>query len=696
MNKPLQFSSGLIGTCLAMTGLATVDLKADTVTWTSSVNGNWSDGANWDTSPNPPATSGDDIIFQAPAANYVSTVDATWATAGAVNSLTFSNGTTLDNYTLDTGANTLGIGAGGITNLRDASNGSVYLTGAIEATANQTWTQSSTNGNRGKLYMSADLSGSGDITISGVNGTAFYFDGGSSAAYDGNFILDGIGVLYLLGNDQVNRLGTNAIQWQNNSSTGVFYNNLSGADQALSMNTPIFFDSQSGGTRTIEFSGSLTGNSTMDITGAWTGELNGGFRIFNQEDALLVRFKQDGSTLTSSKGSGNQTNSAVYLTMGDFSIENNNAFGSGEDAVSISLGNGGATTQGLADASFTAIDGITVNSDLWANSVWNNTENAAMSNVVTIGVRDADATATFNGKLTVQRVSYNADVATMNKQRSPNVHLMAVGGSTASFTGDIVDDQYGEGFRYAPVIIDGGGAVILSGANSSYRGGTSVIEGTTFYANGGSGASGSTTGSGSLQVGYDSAAITGDMSSGQSYITGVDTSNLHVGQSLSGAGIAEGTFITYIHPTIAGRIELSEALTADGTGVSITVAAETGVLGGSGMIKPGVVNSVDQSISVASGSSIAPGNSIGTLTLNGADTSAALLTMDAGAAFNFEVDGSGGASDQLQFWNYVSGDLVLNNNDLNITLSGLSLRENTRYRYLSSTAMMAAPLLEAI
>lgn len=202
-----------------------------------------------------------------------------------------------------------------------------------------------------------------------------------------------------------------------------------------------------------------------------------------------------------------------------------------------------------------------------------------------------------------------------------------------------------------------------------------MIQGTTLVANG----SGSSTGLGNVQVGYGSASVTGDTTSGKAFITGIaDTSNLKVGQAVSGAGIAAGTIITYIHPTIAGRIEISNNATATASGVSIAAAAETGVLGGSGVIKPGAyaeagdnVTIVEHSINVANGSSVAPGNSIGTLTLDGADTTAALLTMDTGSFFDFELDASGGTPDQLHFWNYVAGDLVLNNNTLNVSLSGV-------------------------
>ncbi|WPJ95549.1 PEP-CTERM sorting domain-containing protein [Coraliomargarita algicola] len=647
--------------------VAALPVHAATVTWTGTTDGNWSEGTNWDSGA-PSLINDDDILFQAlTSGDVVSTVDSSWS----VNSVTFEADNSAHSYTLDTGATTLSVGAGGITTNRpNTSNGHVTISGSLEATANQTWHVESSSWNRGRLMISSDISGSGDIEITGAKGGAVFFQSGVSTGYTGAFTLSGGGIR-LLGISQLSRLGSNALTWNTTDLGALSIGNLFGADQALSFATPIHFAETGTQNRSIQIESNTTGDSSIAFTGNWTGNLNQNLTILST--GIVTRFLQDGSTLTSTKGNANQTNSALFLSTGEFSVENANAFGAG-NSLSISLGVQNGTSASRTQTSLWLADGLSMASDLFANRNWSNNVDTARSDLIKIGTNAENADVTFTGNIRLETTTYNAVEADFNKNREANVHLVAGSGSTATFSGDILEYNTSSGdHRYVPVIVEGGGSVIISGDNNTYRGGTSVINGTTLYANGGSGASGSSTGQGGLKVGYDAAAITGDMTSGQSIITGVDTSHLHVGQSISGTGIVEGTVITYIHPTIAGRIEISNNITTDGTGVSITAAAETGVLGGSGVIKPDVVNGVDQSISVASGSSIAPGNSIGTLTLNGADTSAALLTMDAGAAFNFEVDGSGGASDQLQFWNYVSGDLVLNNNDLNITLSGTEL-----------------------
>ncbi|MBN8710779.1 MAG: hypothetical protein BGO12_06385 [Verrucomicrobia bacterium 61-8] len=140
--------------------------------------------------------------------------------------------------------------------------------------------------------------------------------------------------------------------------------------------------------------------------------------------------------------------------------------------------------------------------------------------------------------------------------------------------------------------------------------------------------------------------------------------------------IGAGTMILGASNTFSGGTTVSEgvllvnnAQTAgtSGTGTgSVSVAA--GALGGTGIIRPGTGNS----ISVASGAILAPGDStavstIGTLVLDGGGTSASLLTMNSGAKFSFDL-GTSSTSDRLNVWNYASGDFALSSNAVNLTL----------------------------
>ncbi len=98
-----------------------------------------------------------------------------------------------------------------------------------------------------------------------------------------------------------------------------------------------------------------------------------------------------------------------------------------------------------------------------------------------------------------------------------------------------------------------------------------------------------------------------------------------------------------------------------------------GTLGGSGRIA-GFNNQTNSNmILVQNGGTLAPGASIGTLVLDGGNisgTGAKVLNMAAGAEFDFELAGSGGTPDQIDFWNYTVGDLLFNANAINLTLTG--------------------------
>lgn len=101
-----------------------------------------------------------------------------------------------------------------------------------------------------------------------------------------------------------------------------------------------------------------------------------------------------------------------------------------------------------------------------------------------------------------------------------------------------------------------------------------------------------------------------------------------------------------------------------------------GTLGGSGRILITGTAANSNMVRVQSGGVIAPGGNvgaIGTFTLDGGNYSgptSRVLSMATGAKFVFELDGSGGTPDQLAFWNYVTTDLLLSNNAIDLSLVG--------------------------
>ncbi len=116
--------------------------------------------------------------------------------------------------------------------------------------------------------------------------------------------------------------------------------------------------------------------------------------------------------------------------------------------------------------------------------------------------------------------------------------------------------------------------------------------------------------------------------------------------------------------TVQAGTLLVENTSGSATGRGYVRVNDGATLGGSGIIAPWSTG-----ITADSGATIAPGSSIGTLTLNGAGAAGAVLTMDSGARFAFEVDDFGD-SDRIVFWNYVAGDLVLNDNAIDLSVLG--------------------------
>lgn len=139
--------------------------------------------------------------------------------------------------------------------------------------------------------------------------------------------------------------------------------------------------------------------------------------------------------------------------------------------------------------------------------------------------------------------------------------------------------------------------------------------------------------------------------------------------ALSGAN-TYGAGTTVSLGTLLANTPTGGTNSATGTG-AVTVVS-TAVLGGTGQIRPTGVNG----ISVASGGHIAPGASIGTLTIDsGGSTAANILTMAAGSDFRFELGAGGtfvapGLSDRLVIANSAVGDVVFNSNAIDFLGGG--------------------------
>jgi len=145
--------------------------------------------------------------------------------------------------------------------------------------------------------------------------------------------------------------------------------------------------------------------------------------------------------------------------------------------------------------------------------------------------------------------------------------------------------------------------------------------------------------------------------------------NNYYGQTLVNAGTL------LVNGTHAGTFANAGLQGYTGTTAGNYQVSSGATLGGSGRIAGNNGGSVNSNmILVESGGVLAPGASVGTLKLDGANisgTGSRVLNMASGAKFSFELAGDGSGADQVAFWNYVNGDLLLNNNAINLSLNGL-------------------------
>ncbi len=140
-------------------------------------------------------------------------------------------------------------------------------------------------------------------------------------------------------------------------------------------------------------------------------------------------------------------------------------------------------------------------------------------------------------------------------------------------------------------------------------------------------------------------------------------SNTHTGKTTVSAGtlLLNGTHIE------------SSAVTGQGYGTSGNghyLVSNGTTFGGTGRIS-GYNNEASSNLMyVASNATLAPGGGdIGTFTLDGKNitgSNARVLKMISGAMFAFDLNGN--ISDEMHFWNYKTGALLLDNNAINLTL----------------------------
>ena len=455
---------------------------------------------------------------------------------------------------------------------------------------------------------------------------------------------------------------------------------------------------ETGGAATITTAGTLngavvlgTGNDVVNVTGgAINGNITGG-------GSASLNFALGSGSFTYGSAYTISGMNAVTMTSGTAQIDgvlntNTLTLNGGTLIVNGTVTPVGAVTiaggilQLGANSASGSIAGNIVNNGVF---VFNRSDSAAFGNVIS-----GTGSVMQNGSGTTILTSDNT--YTGGTTISAGTLQVGNGGTTGAILGDVVangtlafnrSDTYTFGGTISgtgSVSQAGTGTTILSGANS-YTGGTTISGGTLQLGSGGTagGIVGNVTNNGALAFNRSDAVVFGgaisgsgsvsQLGSGTTTLSGVNTyaggTTIAAG-TLSGSGAsfgsgailnnaalvidqpAEVTFANAINGTGSFTKQGAGRLNYTGTGTlsgATTVAAgllsvngalansAVTVLSGASLGGTGTVGAT----SVQSGGTVAPGNSIGTLQINGPYTQAA------GSVYQVEVDPNSSASDRI-------------------------------------------------
>lgn len=460
----------------------------------------------------------------------------------------------------------------------------------------------------------------GVVTIQGTTGRGTYFGNGSSS-YKGGTVINGATL-------------ANSV--------------------AIAVSGSVF------GTGSVTLNGGSFGQfANATVTGYSQLILNNDLNVTNQFDRTLALNGAAGSTVNlgaTGTASSRVISSVVgaSLTLGGVIQDGSNGFtkgitknGSGDVLLSAASTYTGATTINNGRIVLTqGNDRLATTTDLVLNG-----------GALELNTR-SQTVATLSG-------SSSATISNSNNTAGTSV-LTVSGTGSSTFDGKLVATTNAGRLGLAK---DSTGTLTLNGSQS-FSGGTTVTAG-TLIVNGGL-----------TSASAQSQSTT--ISNNRNTLTVADTSGMVVGQTVSGGGIAAGTYITAI--TSGSTVILSQAATSGGSasrsfgayagsglGSGFVSVGVNGTLGGTGVIAPTGTNGM-----VVNGV-LAPGNSIGTLTVDLANTTGA-VAMGGTGSFKFELGTANvsigsiaaGSSDLLVLSGASANDFAFNGNTVDFLGTGES------------------------
>jgi autotransporter-associated beta strand protein len=495
-----------------------------------------------------------------------------------------------------------------------AGNATITNSGSISFVENSTAGNATiVNSAGGFLLAFTDSATAGNATITTGNGSQTLFRGNSTAA-NAQLIVNAGGSLAF----QVSSTAGSATINATNAFI-TFEDNSTAGNAAITAN----------GTGSVDFSGTIGPNSDNKIS---AGSIAGSTTFFLGGNQLTV-----GSNNLSTTVSG--------------TIEDGGSFG-GTGASLVKIGTGTLTLSGVNTYS----GGTTINGGAIAVSADNNL--GAATGGLTLDGGSLQTTGTFSS---ARAVTLNAGGGTFNTNAGTALTL------TSAVTGS-------GGLTKA-----GGGTLTLLAANT-YSGGTTVNAGTLQLGPGGSLAAGSALAinggifslNGNNQTVGTISGTGGGIVLGNGTLTMGDGSNTTLAAVISGAGgvIKQGGGIlnltganTYTGPTsvMAGTLAVNGSLAGN-----VTVGA-AGTLGGNGTIAGLVTNN----------GTIAPGNSIGLLTVNGS------FVQSAGSIYQVELNAAG-QNDRINVTG-APGTAVIQGGTVQVLAAGGTYGKSTTYTILNAT-----------
>ncbi|CAN5798967.1 hypothetical protein BH09VER1_BH09VER1_48570 [soil metagenome] len=427
---------------------------------------------------------------------------------------------------------------------------------------------------------------------------------------------------------------------------------------------------------TLTQSGTLSGSGVLTIQGTGTYNTSGNANTYSGGtilgDGIHVAINASGAT-TTQFGTGDLTignNVQIFGPTGTRFV-NNHIVLNGDLTV-------GSTAYATTNTQIT--NGITVASGTHAITIINGTDPTSSVpglNINPNGVMDGAGTlALVNG----------------NAANSPEVWVRWGTSGTFGMTADL---SIGSGvqvfFNRANLLTASTDLTIESGGTLDLSNKGGAVESQTVQTLSGAGIVTTNKNSGGISIltidggtGTASSTFSGNIISGTTagasiQITKLGTttqifsgSNNYIGQTQVNAGTL----------LLNGSHTDSSAVSNNGYGSATNghfYTASGATFGGAGYIAGNNAQTNSNMVYVDSGGALAPGaaaGGIGTLTLDGADISGSgshVLGLASGATFSFDLAGDGGTPDRVDFWNYASGDVLLNSNVINLTLNGAAV-----------------------